>query len=542
MDSLPAVLNAIALEEGGSLAGGLGVALGATLAAGLLLALLARFGIPVIVQFAGEDPGAAVVKRVRLALLGILLLTGPVVYLLHRALLGEWYGAGMVALYVMLDVFVLTELALLALAGLLGRGGTKFPALFRDILRIVLYVAAFMVVLRSVFGVGDLGALLGASAVFSIIIGLAVQDTLGSVFAGLFLELDRPFRVGDWVNVGGREGKVAEINWRSTRLITRNNDSVSIPNSAMSKGEIVNFSAPTPMHRVDKQVAVGFAAQPNKVKKILIETMSGVKGVLRNPAPQVALENYGDAVEYSLSFWINDFVHFHRISEEVMTTIWYQFRRHGIRFAKDVGHVAADPKAAAAAAELQQALRRVDFLAPVNDPDLAVLAADVTHDLYAQGERVFAQGEPGQTFYLIRSGRVGVRVKDAAGVEVEVAELDRGDYFGEMSLLTGEPRKATVVAKEDTELLELDRPSFALLLKNNPALGSAMMEVVKQRQTDLEAKAKNASERAARSAPASAGEGPRSFARRLLGGLRGLFGLGGRGTPAETEEVGSSRG
>ncbi|MBI3268030.1 MAG: mechanosensitive ion channel [Planctomycetes bacterium] len=507
-------------------AGGVAFALVGLVVTGLLLAVLVRFALPALVRFAQEDPDAPCVRRIRLACVGLCGLTLPAIFLLARSLLEEWYAPPVVALYVFLYAFLLTELGLLGIAGVAARGDNKFPALFRDILRIVIYVSTFVVLLRTVFGVGDLGALLGASAVFSIIIGLAVQDTLGSVFAGLFLEIDRPFRVGDWVIVNGREGRVAEVNWRSTRLITRDNDSVSIPNSALSKGDVLNYSAPTVVHRVQKRVAVSFAAQPNKVKKIILEAMTGAKGVLKSPAPQVFLESYGEAVEYVLSFWINDYAQVHRISEDVMTTIWYQFRRHGIAFAKGPASEPISRKGSGGNAQLVQALRKIDFLAPVTEPDLALLSEDLTHEIYAEGERIFAQGEAGQTFYLVWSGRVEVRVKNDAGQEVVVAELGPGESFGERSILTGEPRAATVYAKEDSDLLELDRASFTLLLKNNPAVGQAMLDLIKRREAETRSRVEEATARAARSTGEPRLEKARGLAHRLFEGLSGAFGLG----------------
>lgn len=503
----------------------LGVALAGFLLTAIFLALLVRYALPALLSLAQEEADGMGAKRVRLGILALVLVSGPAAFCYDQGAGESLLALFFSATYILLTIYLVCELALLGIAAALARSGTGFPALFRDILRILVYVGGFMIVLRTVFGVGDLGALLGASAVFSIVVGLAVQDSLGSVFAGLFLQLDRPFRVGDWVSVHGHEGRVIEINWRSTRLVTRQNDSVSIPNSLMSRGEIVNYCAPSAMHRVDKHVAVSYAGQPNRVKKVLLEAMSGVSGVLPKPAPQVYLETYGDAIDYGISFWTNDYAQLNRVSEAVLTSIWYQFRRHGITFAKEAATIVPqDQRARAAGTDARDLLRRVDFLAPVPNPELTLLAEDVTRNLYAEGERIVGQGETTRTFYLIRSGAVRISARTPAGQEVQVAELAKGQYFGEQALLTGEPRSATVTATEDSELLELERSSFDLLLQNSPTLDTAMRDIVRQRSTALSERLRAALDQDTQKQPEKS-PAPRGGIARLWTGLRGFLGI-----------------
>ena len=112
---------------------------------------------------------------------------------------------------------------------------------------------------------------------------------------------------------------------------------------------------------------------------------------------------------------------------------------------------------------------------------MTMLAEDLSHHLFGKGEAIFKQGDPGSTFYLIKSGLIGVMVKGADGVEVEVARLQPGSYFGEMSLLTGDARTATSIALEDSELLCLDRDTFGVLLQENPPIAQTMSEILASR-------------------------------------------------------------
>ncbi|MBI3854084.1 MAG: cyclic nucleotide-binding domain-containing protein [Planctomycetes bacterium] len=127
-----------------------------------------------------------------------------------------------------------------------------------------------------------------------------------------------------------------------------------------------------------------------------------------------------------------------------------------------------------------QLLRKVDILQPLKEEEVAMLAEDLSHHLFGRGEAICKQGDPGSTFYIIKSGLVGVRVKKD-DADVEVARLEPGSYFGEMSLLTGDPRSSTCVAIEDSELLCLDRDTFGVLLQENPPVAQAMSDILASR-------------------------------------------------------------
>lgn len=506
----------------------LSVAVAGLLVAAILAALTLRLVLPALFRFAHEEAHTGPARRIRLATLILVLLMPVLVYIVDRNLEDASFAHPFTAATVMLIVYLVTEGAILLAVGILARAEIGFPVLFRDVVRIIVYVIAFMAVLKSksIFGV-DLGALLGASAIFSVIIGLAVQEPLGSLFAGLFMQIDRPLKVGDWVLVNGEEGKVAEMNWRSTRLVTRANDNVIIPNSAISKADIKNYSTPTALHRVQRKIGVSYASQPNKVKKVLTEMLLEVQEVLHTPAPEVYLLSYGDfAIDYELRYWIKDFEHVSRIDDEVMTGIWYQFRRHGIEIPFPVRDVTIrrERRREGADPEVLSLLSRVDFLAPLTEPEVRGLAEDLRHHIYARGERVFEQGEEGHTFYIIWKGHVAVRVKNDAGAEIEVAQLERGNYFGEMSLLTGEARTATVVAMDDCDVLELDRSSFSEMLRMNPDVAETMSSIIARRSAATREKVDEAVRHSTR-VRIQRDEDLSTMTKKILTGIRGIFGF-----------------
>ena len=392
----------------------------------------------------------------------------------------------------------LAELSLIALLGtvtlevlliLFGqfvpqlRGRTPVAPILLDLTRVAGVVAFFLLGVKQAFPEADIGTLVTTSAILSIVLGLALQESLSNVFGGIMLTIDRPYKADDWIEVDGKLGKVVEANWRSTQIVTLDDDVMFIPNSTMAKGTIVNLTAPSPVHLCRAKIGIEEDAPPNRVHAVLVRAMLTVPGVLARPEPDVYVLDFGDScVTYELRYAIDDHARRERIASDVMRAAWYQLRREGISLSTLIREVrikrgATPPKPQ----ETLELLRTVDILKPLPDEDLLLLAEDLSHETYARGERICVQGESGSSFYLIKSGRVSVVVKGDDGTEAEVACLGPGAHFGEMSLLTGEARSSTCVAAEDCDLFSIDRESFVLLLQRHPGLAQAMSEILAAR-------------------------------------------------------------
>ncbi len=470
----------------GSLGKGTALALAAAaLAAGLLAA--SALLVPLVRLLTRRDPekvGASKLRRLRTAFRLTALSFAAFVYFRGTQPSSLGAGAGSLALIVF-GGYAAFEILLLLFADYLPqvRGGTPASGFLKDILRAVAFVVLLVAGLKTSFPALDLGAILATSAVASIVIGLALQESLSNIFSGIMLSIDRPYKPADWIEVDGKEGKVLDANWRSVRILTREDDVIYVPNSAMAKANLVNFSAPTPLHLCRRKVGVEYAAQPNKVRAVLVAMMSHVEGILKEPPPDVHVLDYGDsAVIYEMRFWIDDHARRKRIESEVMRGVWYHLKRNGISIPSPILDVyLRREKAARRPEDLVALLGQVDILKPLREEELLMLADDLTAQLFGRGEVVCRQGEPGSTFYIIRTGTVAVLVRGEDGVEAELAQLKPGAYFGEMSLLTGEPRSSTCRALEDSELLCLDRESFTVLLRENPPIAQAMSDIIAAR-------------------------------------------------------------
>ncbi|HUQ88450.1 MAG TPA: mechanosensitive ion channel family protein, partial [Vicinamibacterales bacterium] len=205
----------------------------------------------------------------------------------------------------------------------LDRPSDRFPAIVQDFAVIVLFVAIGTVLLRQ--------QLLTTSAVGAVVVGFALQDTLGNLFAGLAIQIEKPFRVGQWVQFGDREGQVTEITWRATKLRTKAGQFLIVPNSVISKEPVLNHSEPTIPTRIEVEIGASYNVPPNQVKRAMHEAMANSPLVMRAPEPQVIVKGFGaSAIDYAAQFWIEDYAIDRTARDQVRTNLWYTFRRHNI--------------------------------------------------------------------------------------------------------------------------------------------------------------------------------------------------------------------
>jgi small-conductance mechanosensitive channel len=421
--------------------------------------------------------------------------------------------------------FKLVEVLVLDLLPM-GRDALPRPAILRDIMAALVAALIVVVLLRSTFGV-DVTALVATSAALSIILGLALQETLSNLFAGLALMIDRPFDPGDWVRIDQHIGCVKEISWRAVKIqLLRQEDYLIIPNSVIGKTQIVNISQPTPIHGHEVTVGVVYGEPPNRVRQVLREAALEVPRVLREPAPRVELARFeGYSVLYRLTFWIADFASLRDIEGEVLAHTWYALRRHGIRIPFPITDLYWHNAARLSAEErrdrrarLAGLLRGVDFLEALTAEELERLADDATVAPYPVGLAVFQQGEPGDSLFVIVAGQVEVMARpEAGGPERSLATLGTGDYFGELSLLTGAPRSATVRAVRDTQLLVITKEALRPILVVDPSAAERLSRTLARRQEEQ----RQALEQSG--AGAASPEGAEALS--LLGAIRGFFGL-----------------
>ena len=424
--------------------------------------------------------------------------------------------------------------ALIALAwGITGASGLvtfdlighrfRVPKILRD-LSVTIASAVALVMLLSRSGV-NLLSIITTSAILTAVIGLALQDTLGNLLSGVAMQLESSIGIGDWIRLDERPiGKVLEIRWRSTLMRTKNDDIVIIPNGLFAKGVITIFNKDGLENRRWVYFNVHLRHAPNQVQTIVKEALAGTPNVSMRAPPDCITWRYHESwLEYAVRYRLVDYLPDDSTDSEVRKRIWYALHRANIEmpypgfniFTTELSAERAQSKAERERSRRLDLLGAVGILAPLDDGERIRIADGLRHVVFGAGEAILRAGEPGDSLFVIRSGEVGIRIA-ADGLEKEVARLGEGEFFGEMSLLTGEPRHATVLARSDTECYVIDRALFQQILGNNARLAEEIGKLLSEREM------KNKIEREGLSAEAAR---VHTDHQALLKRIRSFFGL-----------------
>ena len=373
------------------------------------------------------------------------------------------------------------------------RKGYEAPSLMRDIFSLVLYVTSLAVILKVHFESLSFGALLSGSALLGIILGLALQDTLGNLFSGISLHADKPFQVGDVLTVGKWTGVVMSITWRAVKIKTFSNHIVLVSNSSIAKESIEVCPRDGQNARIVNFSTV-YTHSPVKVIHAVREAIRECDNVLRYMTPVVRIRNLGDSVvEWEVKYWLSDYARHNDTDALIRQRIWYAFRRNGFDFGSPVRTVymaqAAEQDGERRTAEtLAEILSDVDIFSPLSSDELNTLALNVRGHVFAPGETIIRAGDSGSSMFVVHRGSVDVRV-DSNGTPRTIKRLGEGEFFGEMALFTGEPRTASVVAVEETEVLEIGHRAMKQLFKTNPELVESLSHIIAERRAALAATA-----------------------------------------------------
>jgi small-conductance mechanosensitive channel/CRP-like cAMP-binding protein len=358
----------------------------------------------------------------------------------------------------------------------------RAPSIVQDAIVIAVFGTAALYILRS-----NAQALAG-SAIAAAAVGFALQDTLANLFAGLGIQIDRPFRVGQWITVGNYEGVVTAVTWRATKIRTKLGNLVILPNNLIAKEAITNYSEPVLPTRLIVDVGAAYQVPPNEARDAILTVLAATHHVLQTPEAEVLLYNFGDsAMTYRARFWINDFNLDEAVKDAVRRGIYYEFKRRGIeipwpiavRYNRTETHV--DPEARLKA--FAETIARVPVLAPLSSELHHALARAAENRLYGDGEVIVREGDAGTSMCIVQRGRVVITVGPD---KKEVARIEAGGYFGEMSLLTGAPRSATVTAKGDCDVLEITADAFRTYVHDHPEVVEPLAAAADARRRELD--------------------------------------------------------
>ena len=366
----------------------------------------------------------------------------------------------------------------------------RVPKLLIDLFRLFVVLLGGSIVLATVWN-ADLAGLVTALGVSSIGIGLALQDTLGSVMSGIALLFERPFSVGDWLRVGDLVGQVIDINWRSVRLQTFEREMVIIPHKLISSEIIRNFSQPLPIHAERIQIGFSYNDPPNLSKQVLRTIALETQGILTNPPPQIFTISYDDSsITYEVKFFIENYGNLEEIRDCFMSRVWYSAQRNGLTIPFPIRTLyhfhGPTSQAEGTTKKFAEGLQSIPAFVPINKPENVKTLSDINLQHFGAGEKVVRQGVLNSALYVVISGKASMMLIDETGQKHEVLLLKAGEFFGEMSLLSGEPSPTSIVAVEDLEVMMLPINVVNQMIERQPSFAREISQILETRRRTLQ--------------------------------------------------------
>ncbi|UAK23382.1 mechanosensitive ion channel family protein [Sphingomonas nostoxanthinifaciens] len=337
--------------------------------------------------------------------------------------------------------------------------------LFSDLVAGAIYLTAALFILNSILDLPIKG-LVATSGVIAIVLGLALQNTLADLFAGIAVGLEQPFHIGDRISIGSEvEGVVVEMNWRSIRVQTDGEDVATMPNSVVARSQIVNRSVPTQRRAASAEIPTISTAPSERLMELIRQALMLSPAVLATPAPSIVIKHVGAR---TTTFAVNYFV----ATTPGLSSARSQLLRQVRRFFRHAGVLGEDmPREG-----LLGSLVLFESLSPAQ---LGELAGHLTSHSLLPGDTLFEQGSIGRSLYVVRAGIFELG-GDADGGHVAFGRIGPGEYLGEISMMSGEPRAVSAIALTSGEVLELPRSALEKLLAEDRRLSAAIERSVQR--------------------------------------------------------------
>ena len=357
--------------------------------------------------------------------------------------------------------------------------------LLQDLLAGLIYLAAFFAVVTYVFDLPIQG-LLATSGVVAIILGLALQSTLGDVFSGVVLSFSRPYRPGDWISLdGGTDGRVIEMNWRATHVLTGRRDLAIVPNSTIAKSKIVNISSPSGIHGVTITVQLDAKTAPSTGADILEHAILNNRLIVATPAPSVTVKSINATyTEFEITFFVEELASSTRAQNQLFDLIFRHLAAAGIDLAtaQNQGRSVEEQAAPGPQTGLERVLELVAIFATLTSEERKMVAAQLKPKSYDRGETVLEPGTTLRSLFIVGSGVLSFTREEGLG-EIELLRLGPGDHYGEIGMLTGAPATAKITALIPTTVYELANENLSPILQARPEVSQGLCRALAQRQS-----------------------------------------------------------
>ncbi|NNF51981.1 MAG: mechanosensitive ion channel [Gammaproteobacteria bacterium] len=402
-----------------------------------------------------------------------------------------------------------------------GRGGSPAPRILANSVGAIVFVLTVFGMVRYVFDRPVTG-LIATSGVVTIIIGFAIREMIADFFSGIAMNTERPYRIGDYLELEpGLVGRVTELNWRSTRLVTQSNKVVIIPNSNLASRQFINYSLPTSQYRESMELILNFTTDPRRAENILLAAMLASKGLVEHAPHSVKIKSFGErGVCYELRFFLHGYADRANAIDVVARNVLHHLQQAGIPIPygqQEIFLTRERPRRREVRLSARRLLARIPWLDALNEGELDALAADTIEREFKPGEVIVTEGEPGNSLFVLVEGTLEASTNSNNQREERIGTIKPGQALGEMSFLTGEPRGATVRALTDAYVLQLQREAFEPIVRARPEIAEQLGKIMAKRVMKTQA--------AMESAHSSDADDFMSRAGQIARSISSLFGL-----------------
>ena len=453
----------------------------------LLLVPLAFFLLVAIVRaVTGKELSMSRVRlTIKAALFGIFLASvlGPLkVPVEYTPYIPEIHGLIMLLCWANLVAYLLVDIYLHR------RMKGKVPSFLRDLLQMGVYLFFSATALRLIFDI-NMASILTTTTLLTAALAFAMQTSLANVISGFQIQADEMFRRGTWIWIKEKDitGEIVNVGFRYSTVRTLDDQLVHVPNHYMTQNVVHSIgSRPGGPPPVNLKVLLDYAFPPERAKAILLDALRDEPGIVPEPAPWVKVDGFMDSgIHYNLRFYLEDYATLLDARDRVLRRVWYAVTREGQTFPyphREIVRKETAPPFRMDAGAIRESLRRTGILSPLGEEDLDALVPHVRLRVYGRGETVVRQGEEGDSLFVVLSGSLEVEVDRR-----KVGGLTGGEFFGEMSLLTGEKRRATVVAAEEVRLIEVSKEALLPVISSHPSILNGLSDRLERRLEQIAA-------------------------------------------------------
>ncbi len=444
--------------------------------------LLFFLAVHCLIVFFNKGLSPSKVKQtIKLSLLGLVLLVldtqvkaaPPYGNVLGSALgiVAMWCAANLLA-YLVVDVYFYFRM------------DRQVPSYKRDLTTTLIYVFFAMAALRLIFRI-DLASILTTTTVLTAVVAFAMQTTLANFVSGFYVQNDENLQRHRWISLPEHDltGEIVNVGFRYTTLRTLDNHRIMVPNNYIMQNIVRTLGGRDEGEKaaVHLKVGLGYDLPPEKAIGIMSRILSQERHIVKAPAPVVIVNDFLDSsIEYDMKYYLDDYAAHWMTRGSVLKKVWYAITREGYSVPFPHREVIAKTPQEPFSEEnrtVLAALRRTEILQSLGEEEIRRLSERVRVRVFATGEVVVRQNDEGESLFIVRRGSLDVHIDDAP-----VGTLSEGEIFGEMSLLTGERRKATVTAAGEVRLVEISKEDIEPVIRANPHLLERLSAILARRE------------------------------------------------------------